>query len=90
MSDLRRPAALLLPGCVLVDVPGRCAALPDAGGGVRERVFPKEVLLPVWLLLPGAGGRHLGGHRLPQLRDQESVRVNQSICGRRRGGRDPL
>lgn len=74
----RRCAPLLLPCRVRLDVPGGRAALPHAGGGLRERVLAQEVLLPVWLPHPRRRGGHLRRRRLQKLRHSASVSV--ALC----------
>lgn len=73
LRRLRRPAALLLPGGVHLDVPGGRAALHHAGGGVRERALAPPLLLHGGLRRPGADRGRFGRRGLPQLRHGTSV-----------------
>lgn len=84
MLHHRRRSALLLPGCIRLDVSGGCAAVPHAGRRVRERVLAQEVLLPLRVPHPSRGGGHLCGHRLQKLWNTASVSVFLKrffICG---------
>lgn len=76
----RRRAPLLLPRRLRLDVSGGRAALPHAGGGIRERVLTPEVLLPVWLPHPRRRGGHLRRRRLQKLRHPASVSVVPRWC----------
>lgn len=76
----RRRAPLLLPRRVRLDVSGGRAALPHAGGGLRERVLAQEVLLPVWLPPPGCRGGHLRRRGLQELRHTASVSAAPCCC----------
>lgn len=69
----RRPAALLAALGVLLAVSGGVGALPVAAGGLRGAELQEEVLLPVRLLHPRAGGGRVGGHRLQRLQLQNGV-----------------
>lgn len=77
LCRLRRPASFLLPGSIYMDVPGGCATLHHAGGGVRERALTPSVLLPGGLRSSciNCGSFSRGG--LPQLWHRPSV----STCG---------
>ena len=70
---LRRPAALLLPGGVHLDVPGGRAALHHAGGGFRERALTQALLLHGGLRRSRADRGRLGRGGLPQLRNGPNV-----------------
>lgn len=52
---------------------GGGAAVPHAGGRVRERVLAQEVLLHLWVPHPCLGGGHLRSHRLQELWHAPSV-----------------
>lgn len=69
----RRHSALLLPGCLCLDVSGGVAAVPHAGRYVWERVLTPEILLHLWVPHPGFGGGHLSRHWLQELRHAASV-----------------
>lgn len=73
MLHHRRHFALLLPGGLRLDVSGGGAAVPHAGGRVRERVLAQEVLLHLWVPHPCLSGGHLRSHRLQELRHAPSV-----------------
>ncbi len=77
LCRLRRPAPLLLPGSVHVDVPGGRAALHHAGGGVWERALAPTLLLPGGLRSPRTNCGRFRRRGLPQLWH----RPNVSTCG---------
>lgn len=73
LRRLRRPAPLLLPGGVHLDVPGGCAALHHAGGGVWERALAPPLLLHGGLRRPGTDCSRFSRRGLPQLRHGQNV-----------------
>lgn len=73
LCRLRRPAPLLLPGSVHVDVPGGRAALHHAGGSVWERALAPALLLPGGLRSPRANCGRFRRGGLPQLWHRPNV-----------------
>lgn len=73
MCDHRWNPAFLLPGLLLLDVSGGRPAVPDARGGLWERILQEKVLLRVRLPVSSHRCCRVCGHRLPELRDKDSV-----------------
>lgn len=73
MCHHRWDPPLLLPGLLLLDVSRGGSAVPDARGGLWERILTEKVLLRVRLPLPCHCGRRLHSYRLQELWDRESV-----------------
>lgn len=79
MRRFRRPAPLLLPGSLYMDVPRRGAALHYAGGGIRERALTPTILLPGWVRRASAHCGCLSGSGLPQLWNRKNVSANERL-----------